>query len=238
MKNYNKKRAVVTGGTRGIGLAIAEKLKKNNIDVLVTGTKSTQVKERGFQYHAIDFSSLDAIDHFSEFLSSFAPDILINNAGINKIDEFSKVTTEDFIKIQQINTVAPFHLCQAVLTTMKKKGWGRIINITSIWSTISKAGRASYSASKFALDGMVAALAAEVAEYGILVNSVAPGFIETELTRETLGEEGMIDIAKQIPIKRLGKPEEIANFVAWLVSEENTYISGQNLIIDGGFTRV
>ncbi|EKD74047.1 MAG: Dehydrogenases with different specificities (short-chain alcohol dehydrogenases) [uncultured bacterium] len=85
---------------------------------------------------------------------------------------------------------------------------------------------------------MVAALAAEVAEYGILVNSVAPGFIETELTRETLGEKEMIDIVKHIPIKRLGKPEEIANFVAWLVSEENTYISGQNLIIDGGFTRV
>ena len=238
MKEKLRKKAVVTGGTRGIGLAIAKRLKQNNIEVLVTGTKNYSTLNEDFLYKAVDFSSLAAIQEFSNFLQSFAPDILINNAGINKIDGFGDIKPEDFLKIQQVNTTAPFYLCQAVLAGMKKKRWGRIINITSVWSKISKTGRASYSASKFGLDGMIAALAAEVAEYGVLVNCVAPGFIETDLTKEILGPQGIVDIAQQIPMKRLGKPEEIASFVAWLVSEENTYISGQNLAIDGGFTRV
>ena len=238
MKEKLRKKAVVTGGTRGIGLAIAKRLKQNNIEVLVTGTKNYSTLNEDFLYKAVDFSSLAAIQEFSNFLQSFAPDILINNAGINKIDGFNDIKPEDFLKIQQVNTTAPFYLCQAVLAGMKKKRWGRIINITSVWSKISKTGRASYSASKFGLDGMIAALAAEVAEYGVLVNCVAPGFIETDLTKEILGPQGIVDIAQQIPMKRLGKPEEIASFVAWLVSEENTYISGQNLAIDGGFTRV
>src|SRR3990167_3560694 len=231
MKEKLRKKAVVTGGTRGIGLAIAKRLKQNNIEVLVTGTKNYSTLNEDFLYKAVDFSSLAAIQEFSNFLQSFAPDILINNAGINKIDGFNDIKPEDFLKIQQVNTTAPFYLCQAVLAGMKKKRWGRIINITSVWSKISKTGRASYSASKFALDGMIAALAAEVAEYGVLVNCVAPGFIETDLTKEILGPQGIVDIAQQIPMKRLGKPEEIASFVAWLVSEENTYISGQNLAI-------
>ena len=238
MKEKLRKKAVVTGGTRGIGLAIAKRLKQNNIEVLVTGTKNYSTLNEDFLYKAVDFSSLAAIQEFSNFLQSFAPDILINNAGINKIDGFNDIKPEDFLKIQQVHTTAPFYLCQAVLAGMKKKRWGRIINITSVWSKISKTGRASYSASKFGLDGMIAALAAEVAEYGVLVNCVAPGFIETDLTKEILGPQGIVDIAQQIPMKRLGKPEEIASFVAWLVSEENTYISGQNLAIDGGFTRV
>lgn len=238
MKKNSRKKAVVTGGTRGIGLAIAKKLQQNNIEVLITGTKPLSTLKEDFLYQAVDFSLLEAIQEFSIFLQSFAPDILINNAGINKIDGFDDIKPEDFLKIQQVNMTAPFYLCQAVLPSMQKNSWGRIINITSIWSKISKIGRASYSASKFGVDGMMAALAAEVAEYGILVNCVAPGFVETDLTKESLGLQGMADIAQQIPIKRLAKPEEIASFVAWLVSEENTYISGQNLVIDGGFTRV
>lgn len=238
MRSNTKKKAVVTGGTRGIGLAIAKKLKQNDIEVLVTGTKFNHSINEDFIYRAVDFTSLTAIQEFSSFLKSFSPDILINNAGINKIDGFNDIKPEDFLQIQQVNTTAPFYLCQAVLPNMKKNRWGRIINITSIWSKISKIGRASYSASKFGLDGMVAALAAEVAEYGILVNCVSPGFVETDLTKEILGLQGMTDIAQQIPMKRLAKPEEIASFVSWLVSGENTYISGQNLVIDGGFTRV
>ncbi|EKD71465.1 MAG: Dehydrogenases with different specificities (short-chain alcohol dehydrogenases) [uncultured bacterium] len=232
------KRAVVTGGTRGIGLAIATKLKQDGHEVLITGTSENHSLNKEFIYKAANFSSLENIKEFAIFLHDFSPDILINNAGINKISKFNDVIPEDFLQIHQVNTTAPFYFCQAVLSNMKKNNWGRIINITSIWSKISKLGRAAYSVSKFGLDGMTAALAAEVAEHGILVNCVAPGFIETDLTKETLGENGMCEIAKQIPIKRLGKPEEIAAFVAWLVSEENSYISGQNLVIDGGFTRV
>jgi 3-oxoacyl-[acyl-carrier protein] reductase len=121
---------------------------------------------------------------------------------------------------------------------MRKNQWGRIINISSIFGVVSKEFRAPYSMSKFGLDGMTAALAAEVAADGILANCVAPGFIDTELTRSVLGESGIAAITAGIPIGRLGQPEEIAALVAWLVSPENTYISGQNIVIDGGFSRV
>ena len=120
----------------------------------------------------------------------------------------------------------------------EKNNWGRIVNITSIWSSVTKEYRASYSSSKFALDGMTVALAAEVASMGILANSVAPGFIDTDLTRKVLGDKGIQEIKNIIPIKRLGKPNEVASFISFLVSEENTYISGQNIMIDGGFSRV
>jgi 3-oxoacyl-[acyl-carrier protein] reductase len=121
---------------------------------------------------------------------------------------------------------------------MKRKKWGRIVNISSVLGKISKEYRGSYSTSKFALDGMTSALAAEVARYGILANCVAPGFIDTQLTRTVLGEKGMAEMTSKIPIGRLGKPEEIAAFIVWLASPDNTYISGQNIAIDGGFTRV
>lgn len=238
MKQLHKRRAVVTGGTRGIGLAIAKKLQANGHEVLITGTTNHSIQNENFIYHKADFSSLNDIQKFSEFLTSYSPDILVNNAGINVNFPFEEISMALFLKIQQVNVTAPFRLCQAVLPSMKKNSWGRIINIASIWSKISKAGRASYSASKFGLDGLTAALAAEVAAQNILVNCVSPGFIDTDLTRQTLGEEGIKKMLQQVPIHRLGKVEEIGAYVAWLASEENTFISGQNLVIDGGFTRV
>jgi NAD(P)-dependent dehydrogenase (short-subunit alcohol dehydrogenase family) len=121
---------------------------------------------------------------------------------------------------------------------MRSRGWGRIVNLSSILGKVSKEFRAAYSTSKFGLDGMTAALAAEVAADGILANCVAPGFIDTDLTRSILGEQGIAELVSRIPIKRLGTPEEIAAFVVWLAGPENTYLSGQNIAIDGGFTRV
>ncbi len=121
---------------------------------------------------------------------------------------------------------------------MKEKKWGRIINISSIFGILSKQYRASYSSSKFAIDGMTAALAAEIAEHGVLVNTVSPGFFETELTKSILGKNGIKEMSSLVPMKRLGKPDELANLILWLSSEYNTYISGQNIIIDGGFSRV
>lgn len=121
---------------------------------------------------------------------------------------------------------------------MKRKGWGRIVNVSSIWGKISMAHRASYSASKFAVDGMTVALAAEHAADGIVANSIAPGFIDTDLTRRMLGKAGIQALVSKVPANRLGRVEEIARLVLWLASDENTFISGQNIAIDGGFTRV
>ena len=163
---------------------------------------------------------------------------MVNNAGINKIGEFTTIDIDDFVRILKVNLRTPFQLCQAVIPYMKKKGWGRIVNMTSIFGNITKEYRAPYSTSKFGLDGMTAALAAEVAEMGILANSIGPGFIDTELTRNVLGKKGIEELRDRIPIKRLGQANEIASLVSWLVSDENTYMSGQNLMIDGGFSRV
>ncbi len=233
-----KYRAVVTGATRGIGYAIAGRLMKEGLDVIGTGTGKDGRCPDGVSYQQVDFLDDKSMGDFTGFLRNEKIDALVNNAGINKIDKFAEIDIEDFDKILRVNLRAPFLFCQAVIPHMKKNEWGRIVNITSIFGAITKELRASYSASKFGLDGMTAALSAEVAEFGILANSVAPGFIDTDLTRNVLGHQGMKDLADKIPAKRIGNVDEIASLVSWLVSEENTYLSGQNIIIDGGFSRV
>ena len=233
-----KYRAVVTGATRGIGFAIAKRLIKDGIEVIATGTKRDSKYPDGAIYHSVDFLNDKSVNSFIAFLKKQKIDILINNAGINKIGEFALIDIEDFDQIMRVNLRTPFQLCQAVIPNMKNNNWGRIVNLTSIFGNITKEYRAPYSSSKFGLDGMTAALSAEVSEFGILANSVGPGFIDTDLTRNVLGDKGIAKIQKSIPMKRLGRVDEIASLVSWLVSEENTYISGQNLMIDGGFSRV
>lgn len=236
--DYSAHNALVTGGTRGIGAAIVKKLLDKGAKVVATGTVQKAVLPEGATYRSIDFLDPVKTNRFIEEVKDMKIDILVNNAGINKIGEFEKIDPDEFDRIHMVNTLAPFLLCQAVMPAMKKKKWGRIVNITSIFGKVSKEYRASYSASKFALDGLTSALAAEVAKYGILANCVAPGVVDTELTRRVLGGKGMSDMISKIPMGRLGTPEEIAAFVVWLAGPDNTYISGQNIAIDGGFTRV
>ena len=236
--NKRQHLAVITGATRGIGYAIANRLKNDGLEVIGTGTGKEAKCPEGVAYRQVDFLDDKSVDGFVDFLKKEKIDILVNNAGINKIGSFSDIDIEDFDKVLRVNLRAPFLFCQAVIPYMKKNEWGRIVNITSIFGKITKELRASYSSSKFGLDGMTAALSAEVAEFGVLANCVAPGFIDTDLTRNVLGVQGMKELENKIPIKRVGKVDEIASFVSWLVSEENTYLSGQNLMIDGGFSRV
>jgi 3-oxoacyl-[acyl-carrier protein] reductase len=237
-KNLIGKNALVTGGTRGIGAAIAKHLYKLGAEVTITGTSEGYSEKNNYKYICVDFSSQDNLNYFSKKIKDLDYDILINNAGINHIGPISEIKVEDFMAVQQVNVIAPFVLSQVVLPNMRKKKWGRIVNISSIWGKISKAYRAPYSASKFAIDGLTVAISAEVASDNVLVNSVAPGFIDTELTRGILGIDGMKKLANQVPIQRVGTTEEVAKFVAWLAGPDNTYISGQNIAIDGGFTRV
>lgn len=236
--DLKNKLAIVTGATRGIGRAIASLLIEKGANVIGTGTAVKERQSLGCDYYPIDFTDDVATKKFIQFVKNKEPDILINNAGINKIAKFSEVDLQDFEMIQRINITIPFLLCQAVIPSMQNKGWGRIVNISSIFGKISKQYRSAYSASKFALDGLTVSLAAEVGKYGILANCVAPGFIDTELTRNILGENGMKQMVELIPMGRLGSVEEVAVFVVWLASSENTYINGQNIAIDGGFTRV
>jgi 3-oxoacyl-[acyl-carrier protein] reductase len=230
--------ALVTGGTRGIGAAIARRLRHDGATVTVTGTREEGRGPEGCGYRAVDFADHASVDAFAADIGDAGVDILVNNAGVNKIAPFAEIDLADFDRIHSVNLRAAFVLCRAVLPSMRQRRWGRIVNVASIFGVVSAPFRASYSASKFALDGLTAALAAEVAKDGILANCVSPGVIDTELTRSVLGEFGMKDLVSRVPAGRLGTPDEVAALVAWLAGPENTFVSGQNVVIDGGFTRV
>lgn len=230
--------AVVTGGTKGIGFSIAEHLVEAGCHVIVTGRTIPRKRVANIVYHKVDFTKRNDLMSFANLLKTKKIDILINNAGINRIAPVDKFTEGDFLDIMNVNLKTPFFLSRAVIPKMKEVGWGRIVNISSVFGMVSKEYRAVYSATKFGLRGLTAAIAAEVSAEGILANSVSPGFIDTALTREVLGPNGMAEIIKGVPICRLGTSDEVAKLVVWLSSPENTYVTGQNIAIDGGFTSV
>ncbi len=231
-----RRRALVTGGTRGIGAATAIVLRDRDVDVVVTGTAADGVAPDGCTYRSVDFSDAAGAEAFAAAVAAEPFDILINNAGVNKVGRVESYDRVDLDRILDVNLVAPFLLCRAVVPGMRARRWGRIVNVTSIFGVVSKAGRSAYSASKFGLFGMTRALALEVAEDNVLVNCVAPGFVDTELTRRVLGADGIAEMVRQVPMGRLASPEEIAQTVAFLCGEANTFMTGQTLVVDGGFT--
>lgn len=232
-----EKRVLVTGATRGIGKATAEKFKAEGWFVIGTGTQMRDTPAYLDRYFACDLANKEHIEMVLFNLRHERINTLVNNAGINVIDNFLNIRSEDFEKVHAVNLFAPFRLSQGLIPYMIEQGWGRVVNISSVWGKISKQGRASYSASKFGIDGLTLSMANEFASQGILCNCVAPGFIDTEMTWNNLGVEGVNKMLENVPIKRLAKVEEVANIVFTLGSENNTYISGQNIAIDGGFTR-
>ncbi|MBY0555132.1 SDR family oxidoreductase [bacterium] len=236
--NFKNKKILVTGGSRGIGAAIVDAYLKCGAEVTYTGQKKAQNPNPSAKFLQLDFSNDASIESFLSSAEIEKFDVLVNNAGINKIDHFHEIQLEDFKQIQKVNVEGPFRLSQAVVKGMLKRNFGRIVNVGSIFSTISKEKRASYSTSKFALVGMTKAMAIEYASKNILVNVISPGFIDTELTRQILSETQIAELTSQVPIKRLGTPAEVAEAVLFLTSPENTLITGQNIVADGGFTCV
>lgn len=232
------RRALVTGGTHGLGLSISQFLSEAGFEVVCTSRTWQSAEQARFECYAVDFADVDATSAFADRLADMSIDVLVNNAGINRVAPFAEIATNDFQAIQNVNLLAPMVLSRAVLQHMRVKHWGRIINVGSIFSEVSREGRGSYSASKFGLVGLTKALAAEVARDGILVNCVSPGVIDTELTQAVLGTDGITRILTEIPIGRLGQPKEVASLVRFLASDDNSYISGQSIVIDGGFTSV
>lgn len=228
----------MTGGNRGLGEAIARALGDAGCEVLIVTSSEESLVGSPYQGFAANLSSLEETLDLAVAVAGQSIDILVNNAGINRIAPFADIELADFQAVHDINLRAPMLLCQAVLGHMRDSGWGRIVNVASIWAEVSREQRASYSASKSGLVGLTRALAAEVARDGILANCVSPGVIDSSLTRTVLGAEGIARIQNEIPIGRLGRPEEVAALVAFLASEQNTYISGQAILIDGGFASV
>ena len=238
LMDFNKKKVFITGSSRGIGLSIAKKFKNSRAIVIGSSRNRESISDEIFDdYFIADFQNDECIEECAAFIKKIKPDILINNVGINKISKFTDINSEDFLKIQKVNLYTPFLLTQAAVPHMIKNNWGRILSITSIWGKVGKEHRASYSSSKFGLDGLTLAIALEHAKYGIIANSLAPGFTDTDLTRKTLNDEQISNLSNIIPIKRMAETDEISEFALWLCSEKNTYITGQNISIDGGFSR-
>jgi len=214
--------ALITGASRGIGAAIAARLQADGFRVLSPSSE------------ALDLSSTVSIDTYLSQLTD-PIDILVNNAGINRLGSIDEISGKDFEEVIQINLLGHFQLTQGLVRGMKARGYGRIVNISSIWSFVSRERRVTYSAAKAGLNGLTRALALELGPYHILVNAVAPGYINTELTKKNNPPEALERIAGEIPLGRLGEPSEIAECVAFLCSPKNSYMTGQVIVLDGGY---
>ena len=238
--DFTGRTALVTGGTRGIGAAIVQALANAGARVIATGSSAETIAKlapsTNVELAAVDLADPDATERFAAGLVERKLDVLVNNAGINKIARFEEIDLADWDRIQRVNVRAPTVLCRGVVAGMAQRGYGRIINISSIFGDVSRAQRGSYTTSKYALRGLTRTLALDYAKHNVLVNAVAPGFIDTELTRAVLGEGGMRAAAERVPMGRLGTVSEIARVVAFLASEANSYLTGQHIVVDGGFT--
>jgi 3-oxoacyl-[acyl-carrier protein] reductase len=217
------RRVLITGASRGIGQAIAQQYIQAGYEV-VTPSRSE-----------LDLASdASILDYFSA-QKNLQFDILINNAAENRIQTIQDLTLEAWQRMLMINLTAPFLLTKFVTSYMAAQGWGRIVSISSCYSLVSRIGRAAYSATKSGINAFTRTAALEFAGQGILVNAVGPGFVETDLTRQNNSPEQIEALRSQIPVGRLGNPEEVANLVFFLGSEQNSYITGQIVLIDGGF---
>jgi len=222
MFDFKGKNILVTGGSGGIGKSIVNLFSQYKGKVISINSN-----------HA-DFSKNDDIYQMLNNLPEI--DICVNCAGINKINSLGNIQEKDFDKIMQVNVKAPFLISQYVSKFMKKRGKGKIVNIASIWGDKTIEERLCYTTSKSALIGMTKTLAVELAKDNIQVNTVSPGFTDTKLTRTILSDNQIKKLLSKVPMNRMANPYEIANIVVFLCSELNTYITGQNIIIDGGFS--
>jgi len=246
--HLKNKKAIVTGATRGIGKAIAITFVKNGADLAIFATNQDRLnhmqkeledikvdpnqkiitkKVDVSKYSEVEKASLDVITEFSHI------DILVNNAGITKDTLLMKMSEEDFDRVIDINLKSVYNMCKVLIRPMMKNKKSKIINISSIVALMGNSGQTNYAASKAGVIGFTKSLAKEVASRNINVNAIAPGFIETEMTQK-IPEKIQEQMLKNIPLKRFGKSQDIANLVLFLAGDESDYITGQVITVDGG----
>lgn len=245
MFDLNGKIALITGATGGIGRSIARTLYAQGATVALTDVNKevldTFAKELGERAFIYECNLLDA-DSISELVKKVEKDlgridILVNNAGITKDGLALRMTDEQFQKVMQINLMAAFRLTRAVMLGMMKRHYGRIVSMASIVGAMGNAGQANYAASKAGLIGMTKSIAAEIASRGVTLNCVAPGFVQTPMT-DVLPDDVKAKMKAAIPMGRLGQPQDIANAVLFLVSDEASYITGHTLHVNGGMAMI
>jgi len=234
--------ALVTGASRGIGRAIADTLAQENM--IVIGTATTEAGAAGIEERlsplggaglVLDVASENSIDELMSTIKARfgAPLILVNNAGITRDNILMRMKAEECDSVVDTNLSSVFRLSKACLRGMTKARWGRIVTITSVVGSMGNAGQANYAATKAGAEGFTRALAREVGSRSITVNAVAPGFIDTDMTRE-LSDENRNLMLGQIPLARLGSPVEIAETVKFLVGDAAAYITGETIHVNGG----
>ena len=237
--------ALITGGTRGIGKEIAITLAKEGYDIAVNYRKENEdlidtknkIEEKNVKCLAVqgDISNFEDTEKMiKEVIQEFGKiDVLVNNAGVTKDMLLMRMKKEDFESVINVNLGGTFNMCKNVIPYMMKARSGRIINLSSVVGIAGNAGQTNYSASKAGIIGFTKSLAKEVASRNILVNAIAPGFIETSMT-DVLKDEVKEEILKTIPLRRMGNTKDVANLVKFLASDESSYITGQVLCVDGG----
>lgn len=215
-------KALITGTSRGIGREIKSLFEKNGIFVYAPSR------------HEMDLCSNESIKNYTDTLKDV--DILVNCAGINDLGSIEEMTEDKLQEMIQVNLISQTMLIKCLAPAMKKRNYGRIVNFASIWCDFSKERRIMYSIAKAGVKGLTTAAAVELSKYNILVNAVAPGFVNTEMTSQNNTPEQIQALAEALPVKRLAEPEEIAEFVYFLSCEKNSFITGQTIFIDGGFS--
>lgn len=245
MKLLQDKIVVITGATRGIGRGIALKMAEEGAQVAFTYSSSVDaaktleeeltkagVKAKGYQSNAADFESSQEL--MAEILKEFGGvDVLINNAGITKDNLLMRISEADFDQVMEVNLKSVFNMTKAVIRPMMKQRKGSIINMSSVVGVKGNAGQTNYAASKAGILGFTKSVALELGSRNIRCNAIAPGFIETEMTK-VLDEKMVAEWRKAIPLKRGGTPEDVANACVFLASDNSAYITGQTLNVDGG----
>lgn len=241
----NRKIALVTGGSRGIGRAICVRLSKAGFDIVFnyqSGSEAAEetkrlAEENGAKVLMVkaDISNSADCEMLIKEAMEFGGrvDVLVNNAGITRDNLLARIKDEDLDAVLDVNLKGTFYMMRGISKIMLKQKYGRIINMSSVVGVMGNAGQVNYSASKAAVIGMTKSLAREVASRKITVNAVAPGMIETDMT-DKIPEGARENILNSIPFKEMGKPEDIANIVAFLASDEAKYITGQVICVDGG----
>ena len=240
----SKKVAYVTGGMGGIGTSICQRLHQDGFTVIAGCGPSRDHKKWLDEQKALGFDFYASVGNVGSWESTTeafekvkaehgSVDVLVNNAGITRDRMFLKMTREDWTAVIDTNLNSMFNVTKQVVPDMVEKGWGRIINISSVNGEKGQAGQANYSAAKAGMHGFTMALAQELASKGVTVNTVSPGYIGTEMVK-TIREDVLGKIVATIPVKRLGEPSEIASIIAWIAGTESGYSTGADFSVNGG----